>query len=114
MAFDSCTRREEGELEMLTFTHIFKSCSQYSYAVLAVVADVFQQLKIALPGLKTVCYGQDNAGCYKVRYEDLSAGNDIETPEQRKAEVLSSGGVPGVNIALCETVSKSRRCYLQR
>ena len=50
------TRREGGELQMLTFAHIFKSCSQDSYAVLAVMADVIRQLKIAMPGLKTVCY----------------------------------------------------------
>ena len=34
----------------------------------------------------------------------LNAGNDIETPEQMKDAILSSGGVPGVNVALCETV----------
>ena len=28
----------------------------------------------------------------------------IETPEQMKDATLSSGGVPGVNVALCETV----------
>ena len=58
------TRREGGELQMLTFAHIFKSCSQDSCAVLAVMADVIWQLKIAMPGLETVCYRQDNAGCY--------------------------------------------------
>ena len=141
------TRREEGELQMLTFAHIFKSCSQDSCAVLAVMADVIQQLKIAMPGLKTVRYRQDNAGCYhcgttlvcaaalgheegvKIRRLDfsdpqggkaacdrkaatikshmriyLNAGNDIETPEQMRDAILSSGGVPGVNVALCETV----------
>ena len=34
----------------------------------------------------------------------LNAGNDIETPEQMRGAILSSGGVPGVNVALCETV----------
>ena len=58
------TRREGEELQMLTFAHIFKSCSQDSCAVLAVMADVIWQLKIAMPGLETVCYRQDNAGCY--------------------------------------------------
>ena len=58
------TRREGGELQMLKFAHIFKSCSQDSCAVPAVTADVIRQLKIALPGLKTVYYLQDNAGCY--------------------------------------------------
>ena len=58
------TRREGGELQMLAFAHIFKSCSQDSSAVLAVMADVIRQLKIVMPGLKIVCYRQDNAGCY--------------------------------------------------
>ena len=71
---------------MLTFAHIFKSCSQ----VVSVMADVIRQLKIAMPRLKTVCY--------------LKAGNDIETPKQMRDAILSSGGVPGVNVALCETV----------
>ena len=34
----------------------------------------------------------------------LNAGNDIETPEQIRDAILSFGGVPGVNVALCETV----------
>ena len=34
----------------------------------------------------------------------LNAGNDIETPERMRDAILSSGGVPGVNVALCETV----------
>ena len=33
-----------------------------------------------------------------------NAGNDIETPEQMRDALPSSGGVPGVNIILCETV----------
>ena len=42
----------------------------------------------------------------------LNAGNDIETPEQIRDAILSFGGVPGVNVALCETVQVPR-CYLQ-
>ena len=132
---------------MLRFTHIFKSCSQDSCAVLAVMANVIRQLKIAMPGLKTVYCCQDNAGCYhcgttlvcaaalsneeavKIRCLDfsdpqgckgacdqeaatikshmriyLNAGNDIEPTEQMTDAILSSGGVPGVNVVLCETV----------
>ena len=39
---------------MLTFTHIFKSCSRDSCTVLVIMADVIWQLKIAMPRLKTV------------------------------------------------------------
>ena len=47
------TRREEGELQMLTFAHIFKSCSQDSCAVLAVMADVIRgNSRSPCPGLR--------------------------------------------------------------
>ena len=127
---------------MLTVAHIFKFCTQDSCTVLAVMAGGIRQLKIAMPGLETVCYRQDNAGCYhcgttlvcaaalgheggKIRRLDfsdpqggkaacdrkaatikshmriyLNAGNDIETSEQLRDAIL----VPGVNVALCETV----------
>ena len=34
----------------------------------------------------------------------LNAGNDIETPEQMRDAIFSSGGVPGVNVVFSETV----------
>ena len=40
------TRREGGELQMLTFALIFKSCSQDSCAILAVMA-CFMKLDLA-------------------------------------------------------------------
>ena len=49
---------------MLSFVHIFQTCDQDSCAALAVMADVIKQLKTTMPGLKTVSYRQDNAGCY--------------------------------------------------
>ena len=49
---------------MLSFAHIFQTCSQDNCAVLAVMADVIRQLKNIMPGLKTVSYCQDDAGCY--------------------------------------------------
>ena len=35
----------------------------------------------------------------------LNSGNDIETPEQMKDAILSSGGVPSVNVTLCEPMA---------
>jgi len=58
------SKREGDEIQMLTFVHIFKPCSQDSCAVLAVMADVIRQLKITIPQLESVYYRQDNAGCY--------------------------------------------------
>ena len=37
----------------------------------------------------------------------LNAGNDIETPEQMRDAILSCGGVPAVNVVLCECVEVS-------
>ena len=57
-------RKVSNRLQMLTFAHIFQTCSQDSCAVLAVMADIIKQLKTTMPGLNTVSYRQDNAGCY--------------------------------------------------
>ena len=45
--------------------HIFQACSQDSGAVLAIMDDVIGKLKNVMPGLQTVFYRQDNAGCYR-------------------------------------------------
>ena len=57
-------RKVSDRLQMLTFAHIFQTCSQDSCAVLAVMANVLKQLKTTMPGLNSVSYRQDNAGCY--------------------------------------------------
>ena len=53
-----------GEMEMMSFVHLFESCNQDSCAVLAILNDVFGQLKGIMPQLKSVYLRQDNAGCY--------------------------------------------------
>ena len=67
-------RKVNNNLEMLSFAHIFQSCSQDSCAVLAVMADVIRQLKEIMPGLKTVSSRQDNAGCYHCGATIVCAG----------------------------------------
>ena len=54
----------EGQLELLTFAHNFRSCNQDSSAVVAVMEDVICQLEVVMPNLTRVFYRQDNAGCY--------------------------------------------------
>ena len=51
---------------MLTFVHIFQSCNQDSVTVLAIIDDVFKQLKTTMPDVNCVYFRQDNAGCYHV------------------------------------------------
>ena len=57
-------RKLDEQIELLTFCHIFKSCTQDSSAVLAVMANIIEQLKSTMPRMDTVFYRQDNAGCY--------------------------------------------------
>ena len=53
-----------NETEMLTFVHSFESCTQDSSTVLAIIDDVFTQLKEIMPQINSVYLRQDNAGCY--------------------------------------------------
>ena len=53
-----------NETEMLTFVHAFENCTQDSSAVLAIIDDVFIQLKEIMPEINSVYLRQDNAGCY--------------------------------------------------
>ena len=53
-----------NETEMLTFVHTFESCTQDSSAVLAIIDDVFTQLKGIMPEINSVYLRQDNTGCY--------------------------------------------------
>ena len=55
----------DGQLEMLTFVHIFQSCSQEYVIVLAIISDIIERLKNIMPKLRSVSYRQDNAGCYR-------------------------------------------------
>ncbi|XP_031565193.1 uncharacterized protein LOC116300455 [Actinia tenebrosa] len=66
------TTKREGQLEMLTFVHVFKSCTQDSYSVMAIIDDVVGQLKTERPELEEVFLRQDNAGCYHSAFNLLS------------------------------------------
>lgn len=68
------TRRSSaGQLETMTFVHIFQSCSQDSSTVLAIMGDVLEKLKKAIPSLKSVFYRSDNAGCYHCGWNIVGA-----------------------------------------
>ncbi|KAK3745995.1 hypothetical protein QZH41_005779 [Actinostola sp. cb2023] len=57
-------RAATGHMETITFVHIFEACNQDSNVVLAILNDVFRQLKCVMPQLQSVYLRQDNAGCY--------------------------------------------------
>ena len=58
------TKSKEGTMQLLSFVHVFEKCSQESDTVLAIIDDVFSQLKSIAPEVTTVFLRQDNAGCY--------------------------------------------------
>ena len=66
-------RMSNQEFEMMSFVHIFQACNQDSGAVLAIMDDVIGKLKSVMPGLQTVFYRQDNAGCYRCGSTIVSA-----------------------------------------
>ena len=53
-----------GEMEMMSFVHLFESCNRDSCVVLAILNDVFGELKGKMPQLKSVYLSQDTTGCY--------------------------------------------------
>jgi hypothetical protein len=55
---------EDKSMQMLTLVHIFQKSNQDSFFVFAVIDDVIQQLKQAMPQLKSVKFTQGNDGCY--------------------------------------------------
>ena len=61
------TRRQSPDqgFEMMTFAHIFKSCSQDNLTVQIIMSNVLGKLKEMMPTLRFVYYRQDNAGCYR-------------------------------------------------
>ena len=65
------TKRED-QLQMLTFVHLFQSCTQDSYTVMAIIDDVVGQLKTEVPNLDKIFLRQDNAGCYHSAFNLLA------------------------------------------
>jgi len=57
-------RKGEQEREMLTFVHVFRSCTQDSVTVLAIIDDVIKQVKETIGETTNVYFRADNAGCY--------------------------------------------------
>ena len=65
-------KNANDETELFTFVHAFESCNQDSSTVLAIVDDVFRQLKEIMPEVNSVYMRSDNAGCYHSAFTLLS------------------------------------------
>ena len=57
-------RRADNNMDMMTFVHLFKASNQDNCNILAILNDVFRQLKFVNPEIQTVHLRQDNANCY--------------------------------------------------
>ena len=57
-------RSKEGNLEMQSFIHIAKNCSQDGNAVVAIMVHTLRHLKSEHPEIKDAFFRQDNATCY--------------------------------------------------
>ena len=95
---------------MITFVHVFKLCSQDSSAVLTIMEDVICKLKAIMPSLKAIFYRQTIKAHMKVH---LNEGNDIENARQMVDAMRSSGGVPGLNVTLCELETPSSPTHVK-
>ena len=72
-------------MQMPSFVYVFKKCSQVSDTVLAIIDDVFQQLRSTSPEVQTVFLRQDNAGCYHstsvlLSVQRIATKNSINMP----------------------------------
>ena len=65
-------KNANDETELFTFVHAFESCNQDSSTVLAIIDDVFRQLKEIMPEVNSVYMRSDNAGCYHSAFTLLS------------------------------------------
>ncbi|CAH3046708.1 unnamed protein product, partial [Porites lobata] len=54
----------ERKHEVECFVHIFNNCTQNSFAVLSIIEDLLQKVKLEYPGVTTAYLRSDNAGCY--------------------------------------------------
>ena len=65
-------KNANDETELFTFVHAFESCNQDRSTVLAIIDDVFRQLKEIMPEVNSVYMRSDNAGCYHCAFTLLS------------------------------------------
>ena len=75
-------KSDEENIQMLCFVHVFRKCAQESETVLAILDDVFSQLRSLSPAVTTVSLRSDNAGCYHsalvlLSVQQIAAKNNI-------------------------------------
>ena len=79
MAYHGCDEKgNDGKIEMMTFVQLFETCNQDSFAVLAILNNVFRRLKDVMPHLQSIHVRQDNAGYYHCALTPVTASKVAE------------------------------------
>ena len=58
------TRDSQGKTRVLSYAHLFDSCSQDWYAVTSILENLLENIKVDFPNVQKVFFRSDEAGCY--------------------------------------------------
>ena len=68
--------QETQKAKVLSYAHLFESCSQDWYAVASILENLFENIKINFPNVKQAFIRSDEAGCYRGNHL-IAAAKDI-------------------------------------
>ena len=68
--------QETQKAKVLSYAHLFESCSQDWYAVASILENLFENIKINFPNVKQAFIRSDEAGCYHGNHL-IAAAKDI-------------------------------------
>ena len=107
-------KNKDGEIEMLTFVHVFKKCNQDSGTVVAILDDVFKQLTSIAPEISTIYLRQDNAECYHsastlLAIQQVAAKNKLQLS---RVDFSDSQGMKGSCNRKAATIRNDLKIYL--
>lgn len=107
------TRKVQGQVQTLTFVHIFQKCPQDSPVVQSILDDVVKQLKTNFPEIDKIYLRQDNAGCYHC-IATLLAIQQISTTYrvQMRIDFSDPQGGKGVCDRKAATIKNAMRVHI--
>ena len=95
--------------ELLTFCHIFKSCTQDSRTVLAVMANVIQQRKSTMPRMDTVFYRQGQCWVLPLRGQHCWRKHHRQGAAIRRLDFTNAQGGKGA----CDRKAATIKVHMQ-
>ena len=57
--------QETQKAKVLSYAHLLDSCCQDWYAVVSILENLFQNIKVNFPNVKQTFLRSDEAGCYR-------------------------------------------------